>query len=378
VTPACGMLLLALAVLLVATRECAAQYPPAPPFLSNVFGDHMVLQRDRPSTIYGFATAGTAVNTTMTSGATTRELTTTATPDGVWRQTLPVQPASRTDGSDSWTFAIASDGANASMVDVLFGDVHMCTGQSNMQFTLRLGFNATEECNAVPQYPGIRVMSIYDNVSATPREYVYPTYLLDWSRASQASICPGGWGYMSAVCFYTYRGVYDALDVPQGLISTSFGGSRIEEWSSPDALAACPQEGPAPPIPSQIFNVMLTPFTLGPMAVRTNIWYQGEANVAYPFATGSPSWYECAVAAMVADWREKLPGLGTFGTFQIAACACYPGVHAAADIRQATVAPLLSGKTSKFAVVSAIDRANYSNPTLIHPETKQVSLRVCD
>ena len=112
-----------------------------------------------------------------------------------------------------------------------------------------LGANATAECAsaALPRYSGIRVMSIYDNRSATPREYIYPEYLLPWSVSSEDSICPGGWGYMSAVCFYTYRAVYEALNVPIGLISNSFGGSRIEEWSSPEALAECPAIVPPPP-----------------------------------------------------------------------------------------------------------------------------------
>ena len=112
------------------------------------------------------------------------------------------------------------------------------------------------------------------------REYIYPEILLPWAAASPDSICPGGWGYMSAVCWYTYRGVYEALGVPQGLISNSFGGSRIEEWSSPDALADCPAPSPPPLGPSAIWNVMMMPFTIpGPMVVRTATWFQGEASV---------------------------------------------------------------------------------------------------
>ena len=244
------------------------------------------------------------------------------------------------------------------------------------QFTLTLGFNASAECAAAALYPGIRVMSIYDNRSTTPREYIYPTYLLPWSVASKDSICPGGWGYMSAVCWYTYRGVYEALDVPQGLISNSFGGSRIEEWSSPDALAECGAIPPPPPGPgptlqlSEIFNVMVTPFTIGPMAVRTAIWLQGEANIGNSFATESPDWYACAAQALVRDWRKKLPGLSTFGAFQLGGCVCYPGTVNASDTRQAQWAPLAN--VAKFAFASGVDQANFSDPTNIHYPTKQL------
>jgi hypothetical protein len=244
----------------------------------------MVLQRDAPALVYGFAPPGTTVFTNMTQAGSgvSYALQTQATGDGLWRQLLPAQAASRVDGADAWAFSFTSDaGDGAHMDDVLFGDVHVCAGQSNMQFTLTLGANSSAECAAagLPAYAGMRVMSIYDNRSATPREYIYPEYLLPWSVASEDSICPGGWGYMSAVCWYTYRGVYEALGVPQGLISNSFGGSRIEEWSSPEALGACPAIVPPPPgqnlYASAIWNVMMTPFTVGPMGMRTSLFYQG-------------------------------------------------------------------------------------------------------
>jgi len=228
----------------------------------------------------------------------------------------------------------------------------------------------------------MRVMSIYDNRSSTPREYIYPEYLLAWSAASADSICPGGWGYMSAVCWYTYRGVYEALGVPMGLISNSFGGTRIEEWSSPEALADCPAIVPPPPgqgniYASAVWNVMMTPFTVGPMGMRTALWYQGEANIGNGFSTESPAWYECASQALVRDWRRKLPSLSTFGAFQLGGCVapCYPGLVNVSDTRQAQQAPL--GRVAKFAFASAVDQANFSDPANIHYPTKQfVSARM--
>jgi len=163
--------------------------------------------------------------------------------------------------------------------------------------------------------------------------------------------------------------------VPQGLISNSFGGSRIEEWSSPDALAECGPIPPPPPGPgptlllSQIWNVMVTPFTIGPMALRTAIWLQGEANIGNSFSTESPLWYDCAAQALVRDWRKKLPGLSTFGAFQLGGCVCYPGTVNASDTRQAQWAPLAS--VAKFAFASGADQANFSDPTNIHYPTKQ-------
>ena len=122
--------------LAAAARADRASYPPPPPFLSNVFGDHAVLQRDAPALVYGFAAPGAVVNTTMAQGGgsgASFALQTVATGDGVWRQQLPAQPASRVDGADAWAFSFASDaGDAAAMADVLFGDVHMCSGQSHV------------------------------------------------------------------------------------------------------------------------------------------------------------------------------------------------------------------------------------------------------
>ena len=395
---------------------CFATYPPPPPFLNNVFGDHMVLQRDTPSVVvYGFASPGSMVNTTMaqTGGSGVSYVLQTRTgDDGIWRQQLASQEASRIDGSNAWNFSIAGEGGiNASMVDVLFGDVHMCSGQSNMQYTLRLGFNASEECALTPLFPGIRMMSIYDNRSATPRTYIWPTYLLSWAASSPEVVCPGGWGYMSAACYYTYRSVYTVTGVPQGLISNSFGGSYIEEWMSSDAMAMCPlpDAPPAAPCPSNvdkapsdkeakntlalahnaaantipsapscvsaIFNVMVTPFLVGPMPMRTLLFYQGESNVNTHDAmtTQNPAWYACAASAIVSDYRKKIPGLSTFGAFQLAGCTapCYSATTLnLSDLRAAQAAPLKT--TSRFAFTTAADAANFSDPTNIHYPVKQV------
>jgi len=103
--------------------------------------------------------------------------------------------------------------------------------------------------------------------------------------------------------------------------------------------------------------------------MRTMLFYQGEANVANGFSTQDPTWYACAASALVADYREKIPGLSTFGAFQLAGCACYPGLVNLSDIRAAQAAPLLT--TPRFAFATAADAANASDPTNIHFPVKQ-------
>ena len=89
---------------------------------------------------------------------------------------------------------------------------------------------------------------------------------------------------------------------------------------------------------------MINPYVVGPMAIRTAIWYQGESNV------GQALYYDCAMKALIRDWREKFRrddhGLSTFGLVQIAPCACYGpdpvwGNSNAGDLRQAQLSPVV-------------------------------------
>jgi len=119
---------------------------------------------------------------------------------------------------------------------------------------------------------------------------------------------------------------------------------------------------------------MVVPYTVGPMAVRTAIWYQGESNV------GHAQFYDCQKRAMINDWRKQLPGLGTFGFVQIAACDCYGGSTVAADLRQAQLSPLrLLPNIAVATTVDLVDVPGGSTPQDIHPPAKQpVGQRLAD
>lgn len=337
----------------------AAQAPP--PFLSNVFGDHMVLQRDRPARLFGFAPSGKTVTTTMKSSSFSKSFQTQAGADGVWRQDLPSQPGSATPFSFTIT---SSDGTTASMKDVLFGDVHICSGQSNMQFTTINVPNASAEIADADNYPLIRVFTVGQGTSFTTPLTFLQTIVQKWSVAGHASVGGQAWTYFSAVCWFTFRDVFNGLGktIPQGLISDNWGGTPIEHWSSPDALKVCNAKAD-----SVLWNAMVVPYTIGPMQLRTAIWYQGEANVGRGAAA-----YDCQKRAMINDWRKNLAGLGTFGFVQIAACDCYSGNFAAADLRQAELSPLRA--LPNIAVATAIDLVDVpggSTPQDIHPPAKQ-------
>jgi sialate O-acetylesterase len=156
------------------------------------------------------------------------------------------------------------------------------------------------------------------------------------------------------VCWFTYRDLYTALAfsgdvVPQGLVSSNWGGTPIQHWSSPEAIAKCSSLKNLSD--SVLWNAMLHPYTVGPMSFRTAIWYQGESNV------GEAAYYACQFPAMIEDWRAKLSGLNTFGFVQIAGWTGYSNTcsvpisrvllrinlsfrYATGDLRQAQLQPL--------------------------------------
>lgn len=110
-------------ILAMASRVWAAEIS-----LGSPFGDHMVIQRDRPIRVWGTATPGADVEVRLGP----RRTTVAAAPDGRWSTNLKAVPA-----GGPFVLSAESGGARAEVKDVLVGDVWLCSGQSNMQMTLK-------------------------------------------------------------------------------------------------------------------------------------------------------------------------------------------------------------------------------------------------
>lgn len=302
--------------------------------LPHVFGSNMVLQRDTPAPIWGWADAGEKITITFIrnkDGLAIYSSEVVGDEKGNWRTNLPATPA-----GGPHTIKVAG-GNTVELTDVLFGEVWVCSGQSNMEWPVSASDNSQEEI-AAADYPMIRLFHIPRVASGLPTVDV---------NAQWRPTTPDNVRYFSAVAYYFGRHLYKELDVPIGLINTSWGGTRIEPWTPPvgfDAVqeltsiseeikdidtnyrAQLPQkleeieewiaetkealegdstvlqmpENPHPLSnsgrPTALYNSMIHPIV--PYAIRGALWYQGESNM------GEGMTYYEKMKALIHGWRE--------------------------------------------------------------------------
>ena len=316
--------LLGVAVLLASSAVSQAHVHCA-----DVFTDHMVIQRDAAAPVWGTADPNEKVTVTFNGQTKTAQ----ADASGKWMIKLDPTPA-------GGPFTLEAKGSDSqSLQDVLAGDVWICSGQSNMGFTVARAENAAEEIKAA-NYPKIRFYAVAHVTSQKPLAEAGGTW-----QACTPQTAPT----FTAVGYFFGRDLHKDLDVPIGLINSSWGGTHAEAWTAPKALNANPDfsaildrgreypseypklltqyekqsealkargdtgrlkklRKPAPPdrnpnLPSVLYNAMIAP--LQPMAIKGAIWYQGEAN-------GSKGYqYRQLLPALITSWRHGF-GEGDF------------------------------------------------------------------
>ncbi len=193
--------------------------------LPAIFSDNMVLQQLQLTPIWGTAESGESIKVTF--GEQTHS--TTAGRDGKWRVTFNPLNASA-EPSD-----ITLTGKNTLTIkNVLVGEVWVCSGQSNMAMTVNRTLNADAEL-AAANHPQIRMFNVERVTNMTPQADCKGA----WRETTSANVAD-----FSAVAFFFGRHLHQVLKVPVGLINTSWGGTRIEAWTSSEALKdrPCAQE----------------------------------------------------------------------------------------------------------------------------------------
>jgi sialate O-acetylesterase len=346
--------------------------------LPHVIGSNMVLQRDAELPIWGWAEPGEKVSVEF-NGQTAEA---TADSEGRWSVKLdPVKAGG--------PHAMVIEGNNrVALENILVGEVWVCSGQSNMQWSVRQSANPDEEI-AAAKFPNIRLFYVPRVVATEPKTDVDAS----WVECSPETV-----EGFSAVAYYFGRKLHQELDVPVGLIHTSWGGTRIEPWTPREgfmlvqstaqilkgvhdaidqwkeqerAAEAAGQPVPKHPLdhnqaPTAIYNGMV--HALVPFAIRGAIWYQGESN------RGEGMQYHEKMKALTTGWR-KVWNQGEFPfLFVQLAPFRYGGdqPEALAEIWEAQLASLRSIPNTGMAVTTDI-----GNLADIHPQNKQdVGLRL--
>jgi sialate O-acetylesterase len=202
--------------------------------LPNIFGDHMVLQQDKPIRVWGWETAGKEV--TATWAGQTRKAT--AAPDGRW--SVHFDPVKATFAGRK--LVVASGATSITISDILVGEVWLCGGQSNMEWTLRSTRDADLEISCA-DYPAIRFIRL-PKIARQHPQADFPVEsphnpVGNWRLCTteQVENCTG-------VGYYFARRVHRQLKVPVGLIDTSWGGTMAQHWVSQETLKPFPEMKP--------------------------------------------------------------------------------------------------------------------------------------
>jgi sialate O-acetylesterase len=361
--------------------------------LPAIFGSHMVLQREQKDRVWGWADPGEEVTVQIAD----QSHSTKAGPDGAWQVVLDPMLAGgphtmTVKGKNTVTFD-----------DVLIGDVWICSGQSNMQWSVGAAKDVELEIPAA-KYPNIRLITVPNVGTQEPQK----NFQGEWVPCRPDTV-----GGFSAVGYFFGRQLHQTLGIPIGLINDAWGGSACEAWIRQDLLAADSKYAPllekwaetmknypkvkdeykakydawqkaaakataenkpepqqpfnpdwviANARPGNIYNGVLKP-TIG-YGIRGVIWYQGETNAGRAYQ------YRELFPLMIKSWRDEW-GQGDFSFYwvQLAdflAEAPAPRDSAWAELREAQTMTLDRLPHTGQAVIIDIGEGKD-----IHPKNKQ-------
>jgi sialate O-acetylesterase len=323
--------------------------------LPAIFGDNMVLQQQSAVAIWGWAKPGAGVK--VTTSWDRKSYSARSDGKGYWKLHVRTPAASYTP----YTVSIG-EGKEIVLRNVLIGEVWVCSGQSNMEMPMK-GFgdqpiDGGPDAITHSRNPGIRCFTVEKMSKVSPQDDCFGSW-----EVADAQTVPN----FTATGYFFGRLLNQALDVPVGLIHTSWGGSRIEAWMTPASLKDIPEK----PIPvseddikiangtaTVLYNGMLHPIV--GYGIRGAIWYQGESN------RDEPALYVEMFDQMVREWRN-LWGVGEFPFYycQIAPYHYGSGTNSG-FIREAQAKGMTSTPNTGMAVLM-----DAQSPTCIHPPKKK-------
>jgi sialate O-acetylesterase len=302
--------------------------------LPRIFSNDMMVQRDLPVRVWGWADAGEDVSVALAGNNAMAK----ADANGEWALELPAL-------KEGENLELVVKGKNSqTLKNIIVGDIWICSGQSNMEMSVGGCIGANEDAAAadLPKIRRIRINKVQSG-QAEP----------DAPEGTRWEVCsPGNVKGFTAVGFYFAREILEKTGVPIGLVDSNWGGTRIEPWTPPAGVAAVAElkdayagitaedkayreklngelarmeswvarvrasladGSPLPPAPqpaappvrgwSGMYNAMIHPFVKFP--IKGALWYQGESN------GGEGETYYDKMRALVGGWRSQW-GQGDF------------------------------------------------------------------
>jgi len=219
-----SLAIISLLYLSLGTTTRGADQTAERPFVHPLFSDHLVLQRGTKVPVWGWAAPGAQV--TVQFAKQTKKAV--ADTDGRWM--LHLDSLAVSSEPAKMTITCSADNKTVTIQDVLVGDVWLCSGQSNMEMGIG-ACNATNDI-ASAAFPHIRLLTVPHHIATAPVQ----TLDCQWLDCSPATVAQGGWGGFSAAAFFFGRELYRQLNIPIGLIHSSWGGTIAEAWTSAEGL----------------------------------------------------------------------------------------------------------------------------------------------
>ncbi len=335
----------------------------------NVFSDHMVLQREKPVSVWGRADPGDQVSIEF-AGQTA---TATAGKDGKWFAKL--KPMKAVSEGQDLTITAAGDPALV-IRDVLVGEVWLASGQSNMEWKIANSDRHARDLLAADQLPALRVFKVKTNHTWQPQTQVEGRWLLNDDKDALSNV--------SGIAYFFARQLQLSLGVPVGLIQSAEGGSHIEVWTNPAGLLNQPEAFGKEYIekrklargddPEQSgltldrkgtgnYEAMIAP--LAGFTLRGFIWHQGEGNSQDGDA------YRLKLHGLIHGWRTAWQDNSLY--FAIGQLFAYDApYHTTWEQRKKWAAT----QFAQYQAGEEIDRAgcivltDLSDPCTIHPQNK--------
>lgn len=275
--------------LLLLAAGCQNAPPAADIVLPPLFTDHMVLQQSSKINVWGKATPESKVSVRFNNQKS--EITSNA--DSTWHVVLAPEAA-------GGPFELTIEGDTVITInDVLVGEVWLASGQSNMAWPLS-ATNDAEAAIAAAQDDQIRLFTVSNTVSATPASTIPAD---GWVVSSPETIAS-----FSAVAYYFAVSLRDSLDVPIGLINSSWGGTRAEAWTSSETLLEHPDYA------TVVQEIVAQPDSFD-AAVSAAAWRNAVNNRDAGYAEGTPVWAapeldtkDWSTMSLPELWESELPG----------------------------------------------------------------------